>query len=268
MLASLVGVLLLAAPVTLAVNGFTVAGFDQAMGDAYGERLVTLMGQNPALKLISQKDIAQVLGLERQRQLMGCANEGSCFTELSGALGADAIFLGTLAKGGSSITATLRVLRASDGAEVAATTARLDDDDALQDWLEEQVPVLSAKVLRAFGREDAIVSPTPRREQGAFVRWVPAIAGAAAAIGGAACFVVSRGYEARLRTEVFASREAAQAVASTGQAFEGVGLGLMIAGAVAVASSLGWVVFTPRAHLNVAALASPGGALAVIGGSF
>src|SRR5437667_22938 len=44
--------------------------------------------------VVSSADIAALLGIERQRQLMGC-NEGSCAVELAGALNAKRALRGT-----------------------------------------------------------------------------------------------------------------------------------------------------------------------------
>ncbi len=76
--------------------------------------------------MTTKRDIEQILGLERQKALLGCS-EGSttCLAELSGALGVDAVFSGSLAKTGSSYTVTIRVVRAKDGAEVASISERL-----------------------------------------------------------------------------------------------------------------------------------------------
>ena len=50
-------------------------------------------------QVISQQDIATMLGLERQKQLMGCADDStSCLAELSGALGARFVMSGTLTR--------------------------------------------------------------------------------------------------------------------------------------------------------------------------
>src|SRR5512132_1453543 len=48
---------------------------------------------------IGASDIEAMLGVERQRQLLGCSdNSSSCLAELGGALGAEYILVGTLAK--------------------------------------------------------------------------------------------------------------------------------------------------------------------------
>jgi hypothetical protein len=49
------------------------------------------------VKVMTNADMAAVLGLERQKQLMGCT-DSSCAAELAGALGFDALVTGTVGK--------------------------------------------------------------------------------------------------------------------------------------------------------------------------
>src|SRR5438046_7919376 len=50
-------------------------------------------------QVVTRKQIDAVLGLERQKQLLGCADSSSsCLTELAGALGVDAILVGSVAR--------------------------------------------------------------------------------------------------------------------------------------------------------------------------
>lgn len=50
------------------------------------------------LKVMTGRDIGAVLGLERQKQLLGCMDDStSCSAELAGALGVGALVVGTVA---------------------------------------------------------------------------------------------------------------------------------------------------------------------------
>ena len=256
-------------PVKVAVPAFTVVGLDPAIADVYSDHFVTLLGRDRGWKLITQKDIAQVLGLERQKQLLGCGEaQTSCLVELAGALGVDAILSVSIAKTESSFIATVRVIRADDGSELAAATERLKSDDALQVWLDAQAPQLVERVLTAFGRG---APPEPRAGPAAhapFVRWVPAIGGAALAIGGGILFGLSRGSAARLRSGTIESQATAHSVATTGRVEEGAGIGLLVTGGVAIAAGAVWVFAIPTGEVRVAALPILGGAAATVGGTF
>lgn len=258
MLATVGAVLLLAAPVKVAVPGYTTAGLDSAVAAGYADHFVALLGRDGRLKLTTQSDIAQVLGLERQKQLLGCADDGSsCLAELAGALGVDAILSITLVKSGTNLTATLRMLRATDGKEVAAASARFKNEDALQDWLEAQADDFAARAEAAFGGPAA---PS-------FARWVPAILGGAALVAGGTLYGLSRAGADRLRTGTFANPDDVHATASMGRTFEGAGVGLMIGGGVAVAASILWVALAPSGG-RVAFFAGPDGAGFRVMGSF
>lgn len=277
MLATLSALLLCAAPVKVAVPGFTFVGMDPKLGEAWADRFVALLGTDEDFKLISSKDIAQVLGLERQKQLLGCSEEqSSCLAELAGALGVEAILSGTFAQSGASISTTLRVLKASDGSQIAAITNRLKDGDALQDWLDGQAPLVVAKMRAAFNlpaKTDsaapvASLSTAPRASGGAsIVRWVPAIVGAAAAITGVALFVVSKGNATQLRSPTVDPTQI-DSIASSGRTFEGAGVGLMIGGGVAVAASVVWALVVPSKDAKVSLMVTPHGGAAALGGSF
>ncbi|MBS1153840.1 MAG: hypothetical protein H6Q89_5538, partial [Myxococcaceae bacterium] len=270
MLVTLGAVLLLAsppaAPVKVAVPSFTVIGMDQRLGEAWAERFVTLLGKGGDLKLITAKDIEQVLGLERQKQLLGCSDgQASCIAELAGALGVDAILSGSFAQSGASITATMRVLKAADGSQLAAATGRMKDTEALQDWLEVQAVELGAQLRIAFKLEpqaETKQEPAVSGKAGGgvpFVRFVPAIIGGAAAIGGVACFLVSKDSAAKLRSPAGMNEAEIHAAASTGRILEATGLGLMIGGGVAIAASVAWAVAAPRSEVKVVFVPSPSG---------
>jgi hypothetical protein len=281
MLATLSAVLLAAAPVKVALPGFTVVGMDQGMAAAWADRFVTLMEEDPDFKPISSKDIAQVLGLERQKQLLGCSEgETSCLAELAGALGVDAILSGTIAQSGTSITATLRVLKANDGSLLASATSRVKDQEALLDWLDAQARELSAKLRVAFklpargGSAEASASPTtvsaaPKASGGggSIVRWVPAIVGGGAAIAGVALFVVSKGNAQQLRSGMVELKDI-DSTASSGKTFESAGVGLMIGGGVAIAASVVWVLLAPGSSAKAGLMVTPEGGVATVGGTF
>ena len=287
MLATLGALLLLAAPVKVAVPGFTIVGMDMALGDAWADSFVTRLGADTDFKLISSKDIAAVLGLERQKELLGCGEaQTSCLAELAGALGVDAILSGTFAQSGTSITATLRVLKSSDGSQIAASTSRLKDGEALQDWLEVQAGELGGKMRVAFGlparagaavaattgstpTSTSTVSSTSSSGGGSsIVRLVPGILGAAALITGGVLFGLSKGSASRLQSPEPLTSQQISELKSGGRTFEGAGVGLMIGGGVAIAASVVWMIAAPRSEVRVAIVPAPFGGAAIVGGSF
>jgi TolB-like protein len=82
------------------VLGLTPAGgLEPAMADALTDAIAAEVSRAGLFDVTSQKDMQTVLGLERQRQLLGCSDEAaSCLTELAGALGARFVLSGSVAR--------------------------------------------------------------------------------------------------------------------------------------------------------------------------
>jgi hypothetical protein len=69
-------------------------------------------GKIPGFLAISQEEIGAMLGLERQKQMLGCGNE-SCLAEIGGALGARKVISGSLGKVGVSFVLQLELVDTS-----------------------------------------------------------------------------------------------------------------------------------------------------------
>jgi len=75
-------VLFHAAPVSVAAPGLRSYGVDPKLVDAWLDRSVTVLSAS-GIKVTSHSDMEQALGFERQKQLMGCSDNGnSCLAEL------------------------------------------------------------------------------------------------------------------------------------------------------------------------------------------
>src|SRR5581483_5052449 len=48
--------------------------------------------------VVAARDITMLLGLERQKQLLGCSGESTCIAELGAALGCNAVLMADLAR--------------------------------------------------------------------------------------------------------------------------------------------------------------------------
>lgn len=87
-------------------------------------------------KVTSDREISALLGLERKRQLLGCAEGSSqCVTELAGALGVDALVVGDVAKLQSHYQVNVKLLSVDTSALLAAESERADTDEQLVDAL-------------------------------------------------------------------------------------------------------------------------------------
>ncbi len=96
----------------LVVLELTAAGgVDPTVAAALAESITTTIAQRGFFDVVSAKDLQTLLGLERQRQMMGCAEDGqSCLAELAGAIGARFVLSGSLARLGEAYQLTLQTL--------------------------------------------------------------------------------------------------------------------------------------------------------------
>jgi hypothetical protein len=85
------------------------AGVDASVTGPLTEAISTEVQRRAFFEVLSQRDIATMIGIERQKQLLGCSDEG-CLAELSGAIGARFVLSGTLARLGDAYQLTLTAL--------------------------------------------------------------------------------------------------------------------------------------------------------------
>lgn len=104
------------------------------ISDAIAERL-TRIG---VFQIVTQRDIATLLGVERQKQLLGCGEDSaSCMTELTGALDARFTLSGQLNRLGGTYQLTLTTLDARKGQPTGRSlkaAKTMDDLRALLPW--------------------------------------------------------------------------------------------------------------------------------------
>jgi hypothetical protein len=253
--------------VKLAAPGFTSAGVEASLASAWLDRLTSLLTSAGPIKVTTANDLQQVLGLERQRQLVGCESNTSCLAELVGALGVDGILSGSLAKTGSGFLVTLRVVRPNDGTVVVTLSERLADEKQLGAWFEAQAPELARSVLIAFGHPaDAALIKRAPAPLSPVVRWVPAIVGGAAAVGGGVCLFIAEQSATKLTTARLDATEIHD-TASLGRTTQVLGPVLLGAGAAALFTSVIWAA-TAGPSTSVAVVPGPGGASITVGGHF
>lgn len=102
-------------------------------------------------RVISSSEIEGIIGVERQKQMMGC-DQQSCIAELAGALGADYLFIGNLGKLGNSYLVNIKLVRSNQGMLVSGVSRRVqgETDEALLDAVIPAVDELlgNAKLVR------------------------------------------------------------------------------------------------------------------------
>lgn len=214
------------------------------------------------LKVVSASDLATVLGLERQRELLGCSDDKtSCLTELAQALGSDFLVSGTLARLGTSFQLSLKLLDAKSGRPRRVWTDSVSN--------EADLPSLFARGGDALSSE--FVTSAPLAAVGAGF-WVPLGAGVALLGGGVASLVVAENASASLRQPSTAGvLDPAEARATRDRGAVTQVLGPVLLGAGAATILVGTIVqlasgHAPAARVGVAV--GPGSAAVTVGGAF
>ncbi len=165
-LAPLIGLLLVAAPaqpqIKLASPGLAYVKVGQEEGEFFLDffaKQIELRG----VRVTTNREIAALVGFERQRQLLNCGDGGSsCLAELAGALGVDGLITGSLAKVGSGYVINLKVVD-NEARTLAVFSERLKNDDALLDWLSSAAEKLVVQ-LKQILKRDTVAAAPPKQE--------------------------------------------------------------------------------------------------------
>lgn len=127
-------------------------GVNEGTAKAITEALLGEVRKRP-VAVLSGDDLKAVLSVERQRQLLGCS-ESSCVAELGGALGADRIVSGSVARLGQSWLIHVQLIDARK-ATVLAQSDRRKKGGSVDDVLDE-LPAMAGELFGA-----AVVRPAP-----------------------------------------------------------------------------------------------------------
>lgn len=251
-------------PMKLASPGFSYVNVDEKTGNLFAEYFARQL-ESHGLTVITPKEIAAVLGLERQKQLLGCSDDGAsqCMAELGGALGVDAILTGSIGKVGSGFTVNLKLIDAKDASSLAVYSTRVDTEDAVLDWLGATAAAMADRLQPQ--------APVTLRERA----WIPAvIGGGLAVLGGGALLRANAIHQSLVSGDVGAFRDQAglDSAVSQGKTFQTAGVALLGAAAVGLIVSGGFYALggPPEAQGSVEAtafLTGNGGGI-VFGGRF
>jgi TolB-like protein len=124
---------LVAAPVTHADSGKSVAVFpmtaEQGVAPSAARLLTeevihTARTSNAFASVVSTVEIENVMGLERQRQLLDCQT-GSCVAEVAGSLGVDYLLLASVGRLGAVLVLSVRLVDAHNGKLLASVSQKV-----------------------------------------------------------------------------------------------------------------------------------------------
>ncbi|MFL5322563.1 MAG: hypothetical protein ACJ790_23080 [Myxococcaceae bacterium] len=260
--------------------------------DVMTEALVTELGHDKRLEIISASDVSALVGLERQKQLLGCSeSSASCLAELSGALGARFVVVGSLGRVGRQRRLDLRVLDSENGKALDREGALVAEDN-LGDELKQMaqklaaaIPVAAPEVVQKTPDvpkqevKPTEPEPPPHRDEPVVLEksgpskgpaiGVTALGGAMLLGGGAFALITANGWNTRAKNlgDVFFEDAQKERSAAQTQAIAGYA----IAGAGAVVTGIGvWMLTRDSGGdaVHAAIIPTASGVAATLGGSF
>jgi TolB-like protein len=96
----------------VAVMDMRPLGTEGIKAELLSEIALTEASTVQGLDVVGKSDITAVLGLERQKQMLGCGEDTSCLAEIGGALGVDYLLTGSLGRLGTLYRVDLRLVDA------------------------------------------------------------------------------------------------------------------------------------------------------------
>jgi hypothetical protein len=249
------------------VPGLTPVGLPASRAAFFSEALAGALSRAGA-RVTTQKAIAEVLGLERQKQLLGCG-ESSCAIELANALGADAIVSGEVAALGESVQCNVKVVSSKNGETLESLQLRARTEEAMLDELEQAAARLAESAAVKLGRELSV-----KKSSGPSLRVLaiaPLVVGAGAAVAGAVLVAQARAkYDAiPVDGTTPISDGEAGVLANSGKTLQTAGWLCVGIGAAAMVAGVAMILLgsPPKVQASVAPTGS-GGAAFVLGGVF
>lgn len=263
--------LLVAAPappaIKVAVPELQSVNMTRQLTEFCSEHLAQGLAAN-GLEVTTSREIAAILGLERQKQLAGCAGD-SCLSELANALGSEALVLGDVAKLEQSYRVNLKVIDAQSGKRAAQFSATASSDEGLIIALTNAADTLARETAAHYGRPLA-----PRRPQveasstRAPIRpWIPAIAAGVMLVGGGVGLSMAKSdYDAIRRNP--ATLEEANSLRASGARAQTLGwIGLGAGLAAATGAGVLFLMDGSDGSMTATAQIGPNGAGLALGGT-
>jgi hypothetical protein len=109
--------------------------------------LLSELDRVAGLRTVSQSDIEAMLGVEKQKEMLGCSST-SCIAEIGGALGADYVLHGEVGTIGSKHTLNLTVIQSAKNAVTTRVSRLAENEEALATAL----PAVVASIVEALNK--------------------------------------------------------------------------------------------------------------------
>ena len=250
-------------PVGIAITPLQATQMPPEMAGYAEDRLANRLGER-GFKVTTSADIQALLGLERQRQLLGCTDDSMCSTEIGAALGVPLMVVGRVSKIEERFDLDLRVIRQRDGVVVARESRGIEGLKRL------------AELMEAAG--DSLARQLEPKTPFAWRLWVPLSLGvAAAAAGGVLWGLAQRDYFSWTnagfalpggRTTPLMGIAEFDAELRRLNTLRVAGIASVSAGAALVVTGILWNALAPSLPVSVVAGPTHDGAAFALGGRF
>jgi hypothetical protein len=133
------------APVKLAAPGLLGVNVSKEVAQFYSNHVAQLLALQ-GVSVITASEIASMIGLERQKELLACGDAagGSCMAELANALGVDGVVTGSIGEFDGLTQINLKVVAASDGRTLAIYSGSAGSQSAVL----EELKVAAASLVK------------------------------------------------------------------------------------------------------------------------
>jgi hypothetical protein len=128
-------------PKLIVLDLAAAGGVAPEVASALSEAVTTELAARGLFLVVSSKDLQTLLGVARQKQVMGCSDDSSCLTELGGAIGARFVMSGSVAQLGGAYQLSLQTLDTTTARPVGRSSRIAPDLGALR----AQVPYAAAE---------------------------------------------------------------------------------------------------------------------------
>lgn len=219
----------------LALTGLTAVDVPPQKAEYVTEQLSVELTRAGA-QVVTPADVKALLGLERQKQLVGCS-EQSCIAEIASALGADGLVTGQLAKVGERLRLTVKRLSARTAEVITVASIDATDDTELLAGLPKCAHELLGTVAPAAS----------------FIPYlVVGVGGALAVVGAVFLGTAATSHQLLLqRGAMTVDYDQAMTLARDGARDQLVGLSLVGVGGAAIAGGLLWAFVARSSSVTV-----------------
>jgi len=259
-------------PLKLGAPGLQQVGLTKELAAFYGDHLaqqLVLAG----VVVTTSSEIQAVLGLERQRQLVGC-EEAQCVGDLGALLGVEGLITGAIAKVGGTYQLNIKVIDGKTGAGLSAASLTTTSESELLESMGRAARAMARELFVKLDRAPTGLSAQSDVNAGWVRRrsWIPAVAGVVfAGVGVPLMISGNRDYNDLkdvLRPTDFQG-QTPEAFAATGQLKQVLGLTLTSVGVAALLGAGAMFLFGGEKDTPVAVIAplSSGGAAVMVTGA-